>query len=279
MLRVSLPGAVLTDIPELTNASLELALLNPSVGCLIDRVYPCCPLIIGFGFADWKNLPRFDFFGRTKKLEDRSGITFNRLLLRDPLNAWYHRGVRGVGEDADEVVGTLRAVIRSIRPSRVITIGQSMGGYAAIMFGILLNADRIVAFGPLSYLNSRKARCDGDLRYLPAMNGLELDPPRSCYFDLPSLGKALDYRGTLHVIFGTYPGDDDGVSCHIDAMHAFRLARLARAELHPYPLSEHEVVKWLVEHQEMDDLLDRLLTQEEEGAARGGAVPISVGQS
>ena len=143
-----------------------------------------------------------------------------------------------------------------------------MGGYAAIMFGILLNADRIVAFGPLSYLNSRKARCDGDLKYLPAMNGLELDPPRSCYFDLPSLGKALLPRHAPRD-FGTYPGDDDGVSCHIELATPSDWRGSRGPNSIPTLLSEHEVVKWLVEHQEMDDLLDRLLTQEEEKCREG----------
>jgi hypothetical protein len=268
MQRVSLPGTALTDVPELTNAALEFAYWNPSIGCLIDRVHPCRPLIISFGFADWMTLPPFDFFGRIKKLEQRRGIALNRLLLRDPLNAWYQRGIPGLGTHVDEVVGTLRSLIRSIRPSRVITIGQSMGGYAAIMFGMLLDADPIVAFAPVSHLNPREASCYGDWRYVPTMYRLEEDPPKSCYFDLVSLGRTLDYRGTLHVIFGTHPGNDDGVSGSLDAMHALRLARLAKVKLYPFPEALHTIVKWLVEHKQLDDLLDGLLAEDEAFAGR-----------
>ena len=137
---------------------------------MIDRVHPGRPLVISFGFVDWINPPRFDFFRRTKKFELGRGTSLNRLLVRDPGTArWYHRGVPGLGTHVDEVVGTLRSLIRSVRPSRVITIGQSMGGYAAIMFGMWLDGDRILAFATLSHLDSREARRYGDLRFLPVM--------------------------------------------------------------------------------------------------------------
>ena len=278
MQRTLLRGEDLSDIPELTNLALEFARWNPGVGCLIDRVYPGRPLILSFGFVNWNEPPLFDFFGRTKKLEKRFDVHFNRLLVRDLVNGWYHRGVPGLGTHVDEVVGTLRTMIRSIRPSRVIAIGQSMGGYGAILHGMLLNADRIVAFGPLSHLDPREAILYGDRRFLPVMERLQLDPPKSAYFDLPDLGKALPYRGELHVIYGTHPGNDDGVSGNLDAMHAYRLSALANVTLHPYPEAEHPVVDWLIAHKQMDDLLADLLVDEED-RARTGAASVAAGRS
>ncbi|MHC5544551.1 hypothetical protein ACYOEI_40490, partial [Singulisphaera rosea] len=151
---------------------------------------------------------------------------------------------------------------RSIGPSEVITIGQSMGGYAAVLFGMLLNADRIVAFGPLSHLDPAEAERYGDRRFLPVMQQLRDDPPKSGYSDLVELGKALDYRGDLHVLFGTHPGIDDGVSGNLDALHAFRLARLPHVTLHPYPQSVHAVIQWLIDNKQIDDLLAGLLAAE-----------------
>jgi hypothetical protein len=272
MPRIVLRGHDLSVLPELTNLALEFARWNPEVGCLIDRAHPDFPLILSFAFVDWNDPPRFDFFGRTKKLEKQLGVRFNRLLVRDLQNSWYHRGVPGLGTHVDEVAGTLRSLIRSIRPSRVMTIGQSMGGYAAILFGMLLRADRIVAFGPLSHLDPQEAVLYGDLRFLPVMQRLQLDPPESAYLDLPRLGEALDYQGHLHVIYGTYPGNDDGLSGNLDAMHAFRLARLLKVTLHPYPAAEHPVVDWLVRNQQIDDLLERLLVNDEERARTGEVV-------
>jgi hypothetical protein len=255
MERISAAAPKLEDVPELTGAALDTARAHPEIGCLIDRVYPGCPLVISFGFNDWQGMPNFDFFGRTKKLEKRLGITFNRLLIRDVANAWYHRGVPGLGAHVDEMAATLRSLVHAIRPSEVITIGQSMGGYGAIMFGMLLGADRIVAFGPQSHLDPSEAARYGDRRFLPVMEALQANPPRSAYFDLPQLGEALGYRGDLHVIFGTHPGHDDGHSGNLDAVHAFRLARLPNVSLHPYPESVHAVVRWLADRNQLDDLL------------------------
>lgn len=262
MQRIALGAEGLSGVPELTNAALDAARSNKDVGCLIDRVIPGRPLIISFGFVDWTNPPIFDFFGRTKKLEDRIGQRLNRILIRDVVNSWYHRGVPGLGTHVDEVAATLRGLVRSIGPSEVITIGQSMGGYAAILFGMLLDADRIVAFGPLSHLDPVEAERYGDRRFLPVMEQLRDDPPKSGYYDLVELGKAVDYRGDLHVLFGTHPGIDDGVSGNLDAIHAFRLAKLPRVTLHPYSQSVHAVIQWLIDHKQIDDVLAGLLASE-----------------
>jgi pimeloyl-ACP methyl ester carboxylesterase len=248
----------LAKIPELTEEAIEAARLNPEVGCLIDRVYPGAPLILCFSYFGTMLLRRFDFFGRTKKLEQRLGLKFNRILMRDTINAWYHRGVPGLGDHVDEVAQSLRSLIAAISPGRIYTVGQSMGGYAAILFGMLLGADRIAAFGPVSYLDPERARRDSDLRYLTIMQELRDDPPKCVYTDLVQLGRELDFRGELHVVFGTQARSDSAGSGNIDAAHALRLARLPNTILHPYPKSHHPIVQWLVDNQEIDEVMASL---------------------
>jgi pimeloyl-ACP methyl ester carboxylesterase len=249
----------LSEVPELTSAAVEAARVHAAVGCLIDRVYRGHPLIISFAFRESSFLQRFDFFGRCKKLEKNFNVHFNRILLRDVFNSWYHRGVPGLGHDVEAVTVSLRALIDAIQPSKVIAIGQSMGGYAAIMYGMLLGADRIVAFGPLSHLNPDEAIRFGDNDFLPVMQSLQVDRPRSVCTDLVRLGREVDYQGGLYIIFGTHLEHNDGMSCTFDAIHALRLAQLPNTFLEPYPESDHPVVQWLVDNEKMDDLLARLL--------------------
>ena len=47
----------------------------------------------------------------------------------------------------------LRAELARVRPSRVVTIGASMGGYAAIRAGLALGAGAVLAFGPQVFIN------------------------------------------------------------------------------------------------------------------------------
>lgn len=259
MPRIPVAYPQLEDIPELTEAALEAARWNPEAGCLIDRVHPGRPLVVGFSTEDWHHPPVFEFFDSTRRLESRLGGPLNQVLIRDSANAWYHRGVPGLGAHVDEVAATLRSLIDAIRPAAVITLGQSMGGYAAILFGLLVGAARAVAFGPLSHLDPEEAACYGDLRFFPVMEDLRADPPRSVYLDLPQLSAALNDPGSVHVVFGTHPGHDDGVSGNLDALHAYRLASRPNVRLHPYPGSAHPVARWLHDHGELDDLLGRLV--------------------
>lgn len=259
MSRISLGAEALNNLPVLSMAALKSARKNPHVGCLIDRVYPGRPLIISFGFVNWKETPNFDFFGRIKKQELQSGQVFNHLFIRDIHNSWYHRGIPGLGRHVDEAAGTLRGLIRSMGVARVITIGQSMGGYAAIMFGVLLGAERILSFVPLSHLDPDEAIRQGDRRFLRVMHDLRANPPKSLYDDLPRMLKDPSFRGDLHVLYGTHPGHDDGVSSNLDALHAFRIASYKKTFLHPWPASGHTLVKWLIDHGHIDETMSRLL--------------------
>ena len=70
------------------------------------------------------------------------------LFVRDVLRSWYLRGIGDAGYTFQSVVDALRAEIDSVRPARLVTLGCSMGGYAAVRAGLALRADEVLAFGP-----------------------------------------------------------------------------------------------------------------------------------
>ncbi|QKY02926.1 hypothetical protein G3257_12150 [Janthinobacterium lividum] len=228
---------------------------------LVDRIVPGAPLVIAFGFVSWTTRPAFDFYGRLRKLEQASGQHLNKILVRDSGNAWYHRRIAGLGSHVDETAQALRELVRRIAPSQVTTVGQSMGAYAAVMYGLLLDAQQIVAFGPLSFLDVQQARLYHELRWLPVMESLAQDPPPSGYYDLAALCRARATDDTqLHLVFGTRPdvasaGASASESVNLDAMHAQRLAAFGRCTLHPFPQSGHAVVQHLIDTKRINGLL------------------------
>ena len=228
---------------------------------LVDRIVPGAPLVIAFGFVSWTTRPAFDFYGRLRKLEQASGQHLNKILVRDSGNAWYHRHIAGLGSHVDETAQALRELVRRIAPSQVTTLGQSMGAYAAVMYGLLLDAQQIVAFGPLSFLDVEQARLYHELRWLPVMESLAQDPPLSGYYDLAALCRARATADTqMHLVFGTRPdaanaGASASESVNLDAMHAQRLAAFGRCTLHPFPQSGHAVVQHLIDTQRSNGLL------------------------
>jgi Cupin-like domain len=232
---------------------------NLTDGYLVDKVFPNELLIISFGFVAWKGVPGFDFYGRTKKLEQLVNRPINRILLRDFDNAWYHRGVRGLGNNIDEVCDRLQELISEIAPSRVVTIGQSMGAYAAILFGQLLGVDQILAFGSLSYLNSQKAIEMGDTRWLKVMENLEANPPQKCYFDLIDRVNLSALAPKLDIFYGQKPDPETPGSINLDDAHAQRLATLPNCHLYPYAESGHAIAQYLIDHKLIDSLLIKSL--------------------
>lgn len=238
---------------------------------LVDRIVPGAPLVIAFGFVSWTTRPAFDFYGRLRKLEQASGQHLNKILVRDSGNAWYHRRIAWLGGHVDETAQALGDLVRRIAPSQVTTLGQSMGAYAAVMYGLLLEAQQIVAFGPLSFLDLEQARLYHELRWLPVMESLAQDPPLSGYPDLAALCRARATEHTqIHLAFGTRPDVANAgasESVNLDAMHAQRLAAFGRCSLHPFPHSGHAVVQHLIDTKRINGLLAEWilgLTLEEE---------------
>ncbi|MDX8124014.1 hypothetical protein SKZ59_19770 [Janthinobacterium sp. GMG2] len=232
---------------------------------LVDRIVPGAPLVVAFGFVSWTTRPAFDFYGRLRKLEQASGQPLNKILVRDSGNAWYHRRIAGLGNHVDETAQALRELVRRIAPSQVTTVGQSMGAYAAVMYGLLLDAQQIVAFGPLSFLDVQQARLYHELRWLPVMESLAQDPPASGYYDLAALCRARATEHTqLHLVFGTRPdaanpGASASESVNLDAMHAQRLAAYGQCTLHPFPQSGHAVVQHLIDTKRINGLLAKCI--------------------
>lgn len=243
----------LADVPALDNRRVKTS----SEDVLVDRVVAGEILVIAFGFVSWETRPDFDFYGRLKKLERNSGRHINKVLVRDSGNAWYHRKIDGLGGHPDETAASLRALIVAIAPSKVITIGQSMGAYAAVMYGLLLNVESVIAFGPLSFLDVRQALLYHERRWLAVMRDLVRNPPASGYYDLAALPRG---QTALHIVFGTKPELPNATeSVNLDAMHAHRLAALGNCSLYPYPYSGHAVVQHLIDTKRINALLARLI--------------------
>jgi hypothetical protein len=246
-----------TDVPALDNRRVKTS----TEDVLLDRVVPGETLVIAFGFVSWEARPEFDFYGRLKKLERASGRHLNKILVRDSGNTWYHRAIDGLGGHPDETAESLRKLVAAIAPGKVVTIGQSMGAYAAILYGQLLGAQQIIAFGPLSFLDPRQAELYHERRWLAVMRELAHNPPPSCYVDLAALRRAQQGAlPELHIAFGTKPdGANATESVNLDAMHAHRLAAGGNCTLYPFPYSGHTVVQHLIDTRRINAFLARLI--------------------
>ena len=89
-------------------------------------------------------VPRFEWCATL------DAIGCGQVRLRDPAWNWYRAGVAGI-----RGVPALADFINSLhaRYDRVVTLGLSMGGYGALLYGMLAPVDLIIALSPQTNLD------------------------------------------------------------------------------------------------------------------------------
>ncbi len=232
----------------------------PEADYHLEYRHPGLPLVIACGFVSWQGQPEYDFINRLQTLEALCHVQFNKIFLRDSQNCWYQRGVRGLGDSVAGVLQALQELIRQLQPPQVITLGQSMGGYGALVLGLLLPADVIISFASLSCLESQLLELIQDHRWLPTLRELEKTelPPGNCPDLVPLLAQKPPHT-KVHYVFGSNPRDADG-TINLDAVHGVRLrSACPNLQLYPYPQAGHAIVKYLGESHLLNGLLTRLI--------------------
>jgi hypothetical protein len=101
------------------------------------------------------------------------------IFLRDLHKQWY---LSGINESLNNPIKILDFLKSETEGYRVITIGSSAGGYAALLFGSLLECERIYAFN--AQMNLRVTMKNSNPTTDPILFALENDVKWSPYFDL-----------------------------------------------------------------------------------------------
>jgi pimeloyl-ACP methyl ester carboxylesterase len=174
--------------------------------------------IVAFS-ANGSRPDRFHFFPLGKLVPGAS-----TLLVRDPSDNWYNAGLPGVGQTVEEIAGRIEAELAKMGAKRVVTVGSSMGGYAAILFGCLIGAERVVALVPQTLL-------DPGLPHWRPAAGVELQAPdlRPFIHDAP--------QTTINAVFGM----DD----LMDIFHVRRIASAPSVRTLGLPATNHAFPKGL----------------------------------
>lgn len=131
---------------SIAEADSDLAEIAP----IETRIRPgATTTVLAFsGLATAFGMPPREFFQSLAK----EGC--NVLFIKDFWQCWYLRGLLSLSTGLDDTTEVLRGVIPDGTTS-IRTVGASAGAYAAIQFGLRLNADRVLAFSPQTRLQPR----------------------------------------------------------------------------------------------------------------------------
>jgi pimeloyl-ACP methyl ester carboxylesterase len=180
--------------------------------------------------------------------EATTGLFAKRLFVRDPERIWFQHGLPGFGDTIDEVGVALRAILDEQEVERLVVMGSSAGGYAALAFGALLGADLVLSFSPQTTLDRTWLDSVGDDRWPGHFKTLEkrggADPRWS---DLRVALPREHRDGTVFEVH--YPALFDA-----DRLHAERLADLPGVRMHAHERASHNFIQGLRNRGELPEI-------------------------
>lgn len=196
-------------------------------------------LVVFGGMNTSLSMPSTEFFNTI----DRLDLPMNVVYVKDFWQCWYQKGLLGLTKDVPDTARYLRDLAGE--GARIATLGTSSGAFAAILFGVLLGADRAIAFGPQTRVDeSIYARFKAtDSR----LSDLALDSP---FMDLRSVLQTHAFSGTIEVHYG---GRN-----RVDKAEAMHLSGIPSVELHEHDTTLHPVARMLRDEGRLDAVLARL---------------------
>ena len=221
---------------------------DPNVPLSLDMDHDSRTLLIAFGgMRGQLGMPPFEFFKAT------GSIPVKRLFVRDLRQAWYHRGIPGHGSTVESVSESLGELIAGHGVERLVVVGNSAGGYAALLFGTLLGADTVLCFAPQTVIELDALAEMGDHRWDGQLEELiadgELDPR---WTDLRRALPGARRGDTRYALYF------DG-SFTTDRLHAERLAELEGVALHRSEGGAHAIAREMRESGALQPVLRHAL--------------------
>jgi hypothetical protein len=172
-------------------------------------------------------LPVFEF------VRSLSEVGAKVAFFKDDQQAWYHRGVVGVGPNVDSIADHIRELANGV--DEIVTIGNSAGGYASLLFASLLGCEAH-AFSPQTFIDPDLRSRHSDDRWEKQIGPLVLEGHLDDRFaDLRPVVSAG--RGPFHIYYAAHHD--------YDRIHAEHLAEIESVTLHSIDSQDHTPIRHL----------------------------------
>jgi len=111
------------------------------------------------GIAAGIAMPVFEFYNASKILDD------HKIFIRDLDQCWYQNGLQSISNNVYSTAEYIKNQIKCINARRVFFVGNSMGGYAAILFSCFVRGVDVIAFAPQTFISPNLLLKHRDLRW------------------------------------------------------------------------------------------------------------------
>jgi tetratricopeptide (TPR) repeat protein len=179
-----------------------------------------------------------------------AALNLTTIYLKDFNRLRFLQGIRSLSDDYAGTIQALRKMVNHLGVTRLCAIGNCVGGFAAIRYGVELGAHRILAFGsPTFSSNDPLMNMEEGRRFMRTR--LEAKVPS----EMTDLKPFLESRRHSSRIELFYEEQDPR-----DRMNALRLSGLTGVTLHSQPELSYRVLRRLARsHQDFGGTLAEFL--------------------
>ena len=203
---------------------------NPDRSPINEDLVPGSEKLFFFfgGIAGAIGMPPFEFYNASRILD------FSKVFLRDFSQSWYQSAVPTVGDDVHAIGQYLRSVIEKSGASKIRFVGNSMGGYAALLFCSMLQCGKAIVFSPQSFVSIEKRLKYGDGRWAPQISAMHYSHGASGIYDLKPW--IQDHFPEIQAEVYVSAVDD------LDVVHANELSGFTGVNIHRFAEGGHQLV-------------------------------------
>lgn len=202
-------------------------------------------LLITFaGISGAVGLYPFEFFKITK------GFDIDKIFIRDLEQSWYHKGMKDISNSIEDSAKYLKSIIKANKYKKVVCLGNSMGGYAAILIGYLIKADIVLSFSPQTFLDEKNREKYKDNRWQEQIAALPKNIDEK-YLDLSKLLRPNKTKINIYY----------SLQERIDVEHVNKIKNLKNVNLFAYENGGHQLVQFLKKSKDLYIILRNHLTK------------------
>lgn len=191
-------------------------------------------LVIAFHsfFADAIDPNKFEWENSTGVIS--SIVPFKKLFIKHDDCTWWQTEFKGLDGYGPHVLAKfINEEIEKSKAKRVLTMGLSMGGYGAILFGCLCKADLAMAISPQTYLTGHRYKKN---------NLVEKFKPYDINIEETDLKVVLERYNNNFTQYNIYFGEHNST----DKNMAERISSCNGVKLFPIDSSKHTVAKPMI---------------------------------
>ena len=203
------------------------------------------------GIAAGIAMPVFEFYKFSKILDQ------NKIFIRDFNQCWYQGGLPGITKDVFSTATYIKSQIENIKPDNVFFVGNSMGGFAAILFAKLVGTGQAVAFSPQTFISPFLRYQHKDYRWRKEiMTTYRRSVFRKRVWNLrPLLLSDSESNPEIRVfVSGRH---------HLDSIHAHHISDIRGVEVYSFDDERHNVVQVLRDSGKLPEIMSGKYTHHE----------------